>query len=188
MSTGEAGLQGESRGDIQEKKIICWPSPGCVDQWTFGFDQLRNRAVECTPERVAESTWVPPHLIRDSARMYATNWPAVLMLGSSTDIRDSMLGLPEKASPEQRKKQLGSDRFKLLGWLGCEIGESLGSTASGSRTPTCSMTLIRSMRSQGAGLRGHCCVRYTGNERGSVTRPALPESTTTTHERKRHGW
>ena len=135
-----------------------------VDQWTFGFDELRKRAAEYTPERVAEITWVPAHLIRESARMYATNWPAVLKFGSSTDmfgrnsirveqarvclraitgnlaigggetaegpgpiidgktgIRDSMLGLPEKVSPEQRKKQLGSDRFKLLGWPGYEI-------------------------------------------------------------------
>jgi len=96
--------------------------------------------------------------------MYATNWPAVLKCGSSTDmfglnsirveqarvclraitgnlalgggetaegpgpivngkmgIRDSMLGLPEKVNPEQRKKQIGSDRFKLLGWPGYEV-------------------------------------------------------------------
>jgi anaerobic selenocysteine-containing dehydrogenase len=31
-------------------------------------------------------------------------------------IRDSMLQMEEKCSPEQRKKQLGSDRFKLLTW------------------------------------------------------------------------
>ena len=135
-----------------------------VDQWTFGFDELRKRAAEYTPEKVAEITWVPADVIRESARMYATNWPAVLKFGSSTDmfglnsirveqarvclraitgnlavgggeiaegpgpivdgkmgIRDSMLGLPEKVSPEQRKKQIGSDRFKLLGWPGYEI-------------------------------------------------------------------
>ena len=31
-----------------------------------------------------------------------------------------MLALPERVSPEQRKKQLGNDRFKLLGWQGYE--------------------------------------------------------------------
>ena len=31
MSTDETGLRDESRGDIQKKKIICWPSPGCVE-------------------------------------------------------------------------------------------------------------------------------------------------------------
>ena len=36
-------------------------------------------------------------------------------------IRESMLGLPEKVSPEQRRKQLGSDRFKLMTWPGFEI-------------------------------------------------------------------
>ena len=135
-----------------------------VDQWTFGFDELGKRATEYTPERAAEITWVPAEDIRASARMYATNWPAVLKFGSATDmlglnsirveqarvclraitgnlakgggeiaegpgpiingkmgIRDSMLGLPEKVSPEQRKKQIGADRYKLMGWPGYEI-------------------------------------------------------------------
>ena len=134
-----------------------------VEQWTFGFDELRARAAEYTPERVAEITWVSADVIRESARMYATNWPAGFHWGSATDmlgrnsirveqariclraitgnlaigggevivgpgpiiggtigVRDSMLALPEKVSPEQRKKQLGADRFKLLGWPGYE--------------------------------------------------------------------
>ena len=134
-----------------------------VENWTFGFDELRARAAEYTPEKVAEITWVPADVIRASARMYATNGPAGFHWGCATDmfglnsirveqariclraltgnlavgggevivgpgpivdgklgIRDSMLALPEKVSPEQRAKQLGNDRFKLLGWLGYE--------------------------------------------------------------------
>jgi len=134
-----------------------------VDEWTFGFDELRARAAEYTPERVAEITWVPPDVIRESARMYATNWPAGFHWGSATDmlgrnsvrveqarvclraitgnlkiggadvivgpgpiingtigVRDSMLTMPERISPEMRKKQLGSDRFRLMGWPGYE--------------------------------------------------------------------
>ena len=134
-----------------------------VENWTFGFDELRARAAEYPPDRVADITWVPPEIIRESARMYATNWPAGFHWGCATDmfgrnsirveqariclraitgnlavgggevivgpgpivdgklgIRDSMLALPERVSPEQRKKQLGNDRFKLLGWQGYE--------------------------------------------------------------------
>ena len=135
-----------------------------VDQWTIGFDELHRRAAEYTPEKVADITWVPVDVIRESARMYATNWPAVLKFGSSTDmfgrnsirveqarvclraitgnlatgggeiaegpgpvvdgkmgLRESMLALPEKVSPGQRKKQLGCDRFKLMTWPGFEL-------------------------------------------------------------------
>ncbi|MCX8032263.1 MAG: molybdopterin-dependent oxidoreductase [Thermoleophilia bacterium] len=134
-----------------------------VNEWTFGFDKLRERAAEYTPEKVADTTWVSPEVIRASARLYATNWPAGFHWGSATDmlgrnsirveqariclraltgnlkvgggemvvgpgpivdgklaIRDAMLALPEKVSPEQRKKQIGSDRFKLMGWPGYE--------------------------------------------------------------------
>ena len=134
-----------------------------VEEWTSGFEELRTRAAEYTPERVAEITWVPPDVIRESARMYATSQPAGFHWGSATDmlglnsirveqariclraitgnlaegggemvvgpgpiiggkmgVRDSMLVFPEKISAEQRKKQIGSDRFKLMGWPGYE--------------------------------------------------------------------
>ncbi len=134
-----------------------------VDEWTSGFDELRARAAEYTPERVAEITWVPPDLIRESARMYANSKPAGFHWGSATDmlgrnsirveqariclraitgnlaegggemvvgpgpiiggkmgIRDSMLVFPEMIPPEQRKKQIGAGRFRLMGWPGYE--------------------------------------------------------------------
>ncbi|MEJ2738317.1 MAG: molybdopterin-dependent oxidoreductase, partial [Dehalococcoidia bacterium] len=49
-----------------------------VDLWTFGFDRLRARAAEYTPEKVAGITWIPVEKIRESARMYAQNRPATL--------------------------------------------------------------------------------------------------------------
>jgi anaerobic selenocysteine-containing dehydrogenase len=134
-----------------------------VDEWTSGFDELRARAAEYTPERVAEITWVPPDLIRAAARMYATSKPAGFHWGSATDmlgrnsirveqarvclraitgnlaegggemvvgpgpiiggkmgIRDSMLVFPEMIPPEQRMKQIGAGRFRLMGWPGYE--------------------------------------------------------------------
>ena len=135
-----------------------------VDKWTFGFEQLKQRASEYPPERVAEITWIPAEKIRESARIYATNKPAAITTGLAPDqiglnsirveqaklclhaitgnmkaeykqsplgpgpiingamgIRDSMVQLEEKCPPEQRKKQLGSDRFKLMTWPAWEI-------------------------------------------------------------------
>jgi thiosulfate reductase / polysulfide reductase chain A len=135
-----------------------------VDEWTFGFDRLRERALEYTPERVAEITWIGAEAIRESARIYATCTPGVFLPGVAADqiglnsirveqarlclraitgnlaldggetvvgpgplvdgkmgVRDSMLQLAEKLPQEQRKKQLGSERFRLMGWPGYEI-------------------------------------------------------------------
>jgi thiosulfate reductase / polysulfide reductase chain A len=148
-----------------------------VNQWTFGFDELKQRVAGYRPEAVAEITWIPPEKIRESARMYATNKPAILNFGAAgvaTDhfglngiraeqarvclraitgnmaleggetmvgpgpiingkrgIRDSMLQLEEKCSPEQRKKQLGSDTFKLMTWPAFEIINKLYSEQYG---------------------------------------------------------
>lgn len=140
-----------------------------VDKWTFGFDQLKQRVSEYTPERVAEITWIPAEKIRESARTYATNKPATFaMFGVAADqiglnairveqarvclrsitgnlgvqggetplgpgpiisgkmgIRDSMLQLEEKCSVEQRRKQLGADKFKLMTWPAYEITSKL---------------------------------------------------------------
>jgi thiosulfate reductase/polysulfide reductase chain A len=137
---------------------------GFVDRWTFGFDELKRRAAEYPPEKVAEITWIPAEKIVESAKIYATNKPSVLIEGVACDqiglnsirveqarnclraitgnfalnggqpvqwagpvrdgvygIRDSLLQLDEKCPPEKRKKQLGSDRFKLMSWEAWEI-------------------------------------------------------------------
>jgi anaerobic selenocysteine-containing dehydrogenase len=134
-----------------------------VDEWTFGFDRLKERATEYTPERVAGITWLPAEKIRESARVYATCKPGMIFAGLGADeiglnairveqariclraitgnfgsqggetplgpgpvvngqmgIRDAMLQLAEKLPAEQRKKQIGSDRFKLMMWPGYE--------------------------------------------------------------------
>jgi thiosulfate reductase/polysulfide reductase chain A len=135
-----------------------------VDKWTYGFEQLKQRAKEYSPEKVAGITWLPADKIRESARLYAKNKPAAIILGLAADhiglnsirveqariclhaitgnvrseygetpigpgplingkmgIRDAMLQLEDKCTPEQRKKQLGADRFKLMTWPGYEI-------------------------------------------------------------------
>jgi anaerobic selenocysteine-containing dehydrogenase len=135
-----------------------------VNQWTFGFEELKKRAEEYPPEKVAEITWIPAEKIRESARLYATNKPGFLTVGLAIDqmgrngirvqqarmclhaitgniraeygiaptgpgpiingkmgVRDCLLQLEEKCTPEQRKKQLGSERFKLMTWPAYEI-------------------------------------------------------------------
>ena len=135
-----------------------------VNKWTFGFDELRKRAAEYPPEKAAEITWIPANKIRESARIYATQKPGIIMDAVACDqigpnairveharmclraitgnlsskggqpplapgpqqngifgIRDADLQLDEKCPPEQRKKQLGSDRFKLMTWPAWEI-------------------------------------------------------------------
>jgi anaerobic selenocysteine-containing dehydrogenase len=49
---------------------------------TVGFEALRERAAEYTPSRVAEITWLPESMIVESARMFASNGPAILGPGN----------------------------------------------------------------------------------------------------------
>jgi len=56
-----------------------------VKQWTVGFDQLVEHVKEYTPERAEEITWVKAEMIRNMAQMYASNKPASISLGISTD-------------------------------------------------------------------------------------------------------
>ena len=135
-----------------------------VNNWTFGFDQLKERVAGYTPEKASDITWIPADLIRQSARMYAENSPAIMEWGCAVDqiglngtrvehakiclraitgnygrdggealkgpgpvvkgnmaVRDSMLQLEEECTPEQRIKQLGAGRFKLMTWPGYEL-------------------------------------------------------------------
>jgi len=56
-----------------------------VDQWTYGFEQLRQRAAEYNPERVAGITWIPADQIIESAILYAGNKPGCINSGLAPD-------------------------------------------------------------------------------------------------------
>ena len=156
-----------------------------VEEWTAGFEELRARAAQYTPERVADITWVSPELIRASARMYATSKPASFHWGSATDmigrnsirveqariclraltgnlaegggemvvgpgpiiggtmgVRDSMLVFPDMIPPEQRAKQIGTDRFKLMGWPGYEAMRTYHEETYGVPFPTAAHNFV----------------------------------------------
>ena len=56
-----------------------------VDNWTFGFDELKERARPYTPEKVSEITWVPKEKIIEAARMFAIDTPGCIQVGSSLE-------------------------------------------------------------------------------------------------------
>ena len=53
-----------------------------VEKWTYGFEDLKNHVKKYTPEKVSEITWVPPDLIRETAKLYAISKPAVIQWGN----------------------------------------------------------------------------------------------------------
>lgn len=53
-----------------------------VEKWTHGFEDLADQVRQYTPEKVAEITWIPADLIRETARAYATTKPAVIQWGN----------------------------------------------------------------------------------------------------------
>ncbi|MDD5094924.1 MAG: molybdopterin-dependent oxidoreductase [Dehalococcoidia bacterium] len=48
-----------------------------VQQYCYGFDQLRERVKDYPPEKVSHITRVPADRIREAARLYATSKPAI---------------------------------------------------------------------------------------------------------------
>jgi anaerobic selenocysteine-containing dehydrogenase len=57
-----------------------------VEKWTFGFEELKERVKDYTPKKVSEITWVPQNLIKDAARLYATQKPAAIQWGVPIDM------------------------------------------------------------------------------------------------------
>lgn len=56
-----------------------------VENWCYGFDELKERVQEYPPEKVAEITWVPKEKIIEVAREFATNKPSSIQWGLAVD-------------------------------------------------------------------------------------------------------
>ena len=56
-----------------------------VENWCYGFDELKERVQEYDPEKVSEITWVPAELIRRAARLFASNRPSAIQWGEPVD-------------------------------------------------------------------------------------------------------
>ena len=52
-----------------------------IDKYTVGYEELKQRVVEYSPEKVAKITDVPADDIRELARAYAQTFPAVIRIG-----------------------------------------------------------------------------------------------------------
>ncbi|MFH1122380.1 MAG: molybdopterin-dependent oxidoreductase, partial [Pseudomonadota bacterium] len=55
-----------------------------VDEWTVGFDKLKEHVKAYPPEKVEEITWVPAADIKTAARIFATNKGASIVQGTCT--------------------------------------------------------------------------------------------------------
>src|ERR1035437_4987411 len=56
-----------------------------VDNWTYGFEELKKRCAEYPVEKVSEITWIPKEKIIQAARMYAIDTPGTIQVGSSVE-------------------------------------------------------------------------------------------------------
>jgi anaerobic selenocysteine-containing dehydrogenase len=56
-----------------------------VENWTVGFDELKDAVQDYPPEKVEEIVWVPAETIREVARFYVANSPAVVDSGNALE-------------------------------------------------------------------------------------------------------
>ncbi|MCP4629417.1 MAG: molybdopterin-dependent oxidoreductase, partial [bacterium] len=56
-----------------------------VENWTTGFERLKQRVQQYSPDKVAVITGVPSEKIIEAARTYATHGPAIMPYGVAID-------------------------------------------------------------------------------------------------------
>jgi anaerobic selenocysteine-containing dehydrogenase len=56
-----------------------------VENWTYGFEELKKRAAEYPLEKVEKITWVPIEKIAQAARLFAIDTPGTIQVGSSLE-------------------------------------------------------------------------------------------------------
>jgi anaerobic selenocysteine-containing dehydrogenase len=56
-----------------------------VENWTNGFEELRERVKDFTPEKVSSICWIPKEQIIQAARMWAIDTPGCIQVGSSIE-------------------------------------------------------------------------------------------------------
>ena len=57
-----------------------------VENWTYGFEDLKKRVQDYPPSKVAEITWIPEEKIVEAARFYAQSKPAAIQWGLAVDM------------------------------------------------------------------------------------------------------
>lgn len=130
-----------------------------VEKWVVGFDELKEFVQPWTPEKAAEICWVSADMIRETARVYATNQPSRIIAMQSYDgqapngfrtlrcvaMLEAIIGAADNGCPvagpvnpdvfeddyhaerndmlpwSQQVKQIGGDRFNVLGFPGWKL-------------------------------------------------------------------
>ena len=54
-----------------------------TENYTYGFEELKDHVQEFTPEEAEKITWVPAEKIKEAARLYAQTSPASVCLGAA---------------------------------------------------------------------------------------------------------
>ncbi len=60
-----------------------------VENWTYGFDKLKQRVQDYPPARVSEISWVPQEKIVKAARILATVKPACIQMGEALEANNN---------------------------------------------------------------------------------------------------
>jgi len=55
--------------------------PEWIEKWTYGFEGLKERVAEWTPEKTSEITWVPAEQIIEAAEILGKGGPAGFLIG-----------------------------------------------------------------------------------------------------------
>ena len=167
MSTDETGLQDESRGDIQ-KKIICWPSPGCIHKCGLTATVRDGRLVPlsgkpdyptpnkgCADRMPHHAKWLYSseqllHPLKRKGERGENQWEQISWEVHPDTARELGIEEGDWVYVETRRgvirQRATSATRSTRGWSTCRVtggspskpAASPGSTGSGSRTPTCS--------------------------------------------------
>jgi anaerobic selenocysteine-containing dehydrogenase len=62
-----------------------------VEDWTYGFNELRERVQAYPPSSVAETTWIPQDKITRAARVWATAKPGCIQIGESLEASNNSI-------------------------------------------------------------------------------------------------
>ncbi|MGV8083453.1 MAG: molybdopterin-dependent oxidoreductase [Coriobacteriia bacterium] len=129
-----------------------------VEKWSVGFDEIKELVKGWTPEKAAELCWVSPHIIEQTARVFASAKQGRFITGQThegqapngfracraTAILESICGFmqngcyfvpldPNKFEDDyhhelddtlpwsEQEKQIGSDRFRVIGYQGFNL-------------------------------------------------------------------
>lgn len=101
-----------------------------VENWTTGFDKLKERVQEYPPQKAAQITGVPADKITEAARTYATNGPASMPYGVAID----QLGL--NGTRTEHAKVIMRAICGYLGTFGGHFITRPGGTTNGGRFVT----------------------------------------------------